>query len=347
MKNVTLFLLPAFALFACNKGTSKNSEVPPPVEGFLTPADLAPGNLYDPTESEVKSNLLNSVKLTARSKRNETINTSSSDQTVEIKKYLECIKTEYNVIKIKATKEVLVLDGTIDFGKCSAEMLAGQKETKINHYRYTSRFKMMLTCDNEDFSKFDGKPLGDISREFKPCLKSTTHGEFHHELIDQDTSFTMSGIALERKEKTYSAISTADGKPCVRKKSGNEWIFENGCIDVSRTIREIDKESGKDSARMGKEEFERYQFDGLRMKDDESSEWEWFSAGKILVTLGKWNGEVKFTDANLAPTFSLTNDKVTVTGTAGKTTVPLSMILTDPGARSLHKLVPKLRILGF
>jgi hypothetical protein len=346
MKHVTLLFLPAFAFFACNKGSSpKNSDVQSTFEGFLTPADLAPGNLYDPPQSEVKSNLESSEKLRASSKRNETADTSAHEQTPEQKKYLECMKTHYEAIKIKSTKEVLIIDGTIDFGKCTEEMLAGQKETKVNHYRYTSRIKMMLTCDNEDFSKFDGRPLGDISKEFKPCLKSTTHAEFNHELTDQDTSFTMGGFAIERKEKNYSALSTADGKPCVRKKSGNEWIFENGCIDVSRTVREIDKESGKDSARMGKEEFERYQFDGLRMKDDESS--EWFSAGKILVTLGKWNGEVKFTDANLAPTFSLTNDKVTVTGTAGKTTVPLSMILTDPGARSLHKLVPKLRILGF
>lgn len=225
----------------------------------------------------------------------------------------KCLESKYNFV-VHASGNKLGYSGEVDLTGCPEdENSSGRFKTETLSSRI--KYFMEFGCDGADFSKYNGKTISELVKELDnkdPCPNRTLTTTLTNMRVLSTVRYTVtSQPSYEVDSEITSAQAAPDGKAC-EEKVANGTIVHGPCIDID-LYRTTQKGGGKDSSSTS---FTRAEKVDIVANDDKTS--PFFRSGIIKYVHNNWSGQVKYSDANTPPTFTMTGGKDTITGSLGQ-----------------------------
>ncbi len=210
-----------------------------------------------------------------------------------------CMDQVVNSLKAKVIGRELYIDGELDFAPCLSAMSMPQ----ITYETLKIRFYTQVSCDDQDLSRYDGMGMKDLGKADLKCVK---------QMLTHEQTQTVSKIrfAFDGGEKiiesqSIHSLGTADQKACVKSINNGINTYQNTCELIER---ETQIEDGVPIA----VNYQKLAYRDLSWKESKSQ--TWYESGSIDLTVNDWTGQVQFTAADIAPTYTLKNGDLTASG---------------------------------
>jgi hypothetical protein len=270
-------------------------------DSFLTRSELAKGSkVYAITKAEAEATIKNEKDLYDDG-RPSAVQMTSDD----------CISRIVNSIPVKSYDSYIGMGAEADITVCAQQLFP----SNITAAPSILRIAFQWGCDNQDFSSFDGKTYGELAQSEDAVCTSSTKIETLLQI--KITLAATAGTKLNYEKQLFIGHATAEGKPCTSSIDGSELKHADGCLFTNRDLNSIYKVNGTSDPDEGAENFT--QLETSSLVSASGSDNVWFKSGTMKATFNNWTGDVTYTNANTAPTYSITNGTETATGSLGLT----------------------------
>lgn len=275
---------------------------------FLTAADLTPGTLYALPADDLASELDGeSSFFDQKPESDDPMDNDSS-----------CVEDTLGALKVEASGDRMTISGSLDLSTCLDGLLGGADASGLD-LALTMKMYVEAQCEGADLSMYDGQSITDIAdsaRDLDELCDGTFRMRNHlssHTVLSGSATFSGQTITLDTDTTSAAALQTADGGPCVRTVSGDEVTYEDSCVETTHEVNTRDRSNGTPSEKDGKDGLSVLRYVGLR--GTRAGEHPYFTGGAMEVTLQSWTGTMTYTDAETAPTWSMSDGTDTRTGT--------------------------------
>jgi hypothetical protein len=275
---------------------------------FLTAADLTPGTLYTMSAADLASELDDEGSFFDQ--RPESDDPTEDDSS--------CVEDALGALKVEASGDRMTISGSLDLSSCLDGLLGGADASGLD-LALTMKMYVEAQCEGADLSMYDGQSIIDIAdsaRDLDELCDGTFRMRNHlssRTVLSGSATFSGQTITLDTDTTSAAALQTTDGGPCVRTVSGDETTFEDGCVETTHEVNTRDRSNGMASEKDGKDGISVLRYVGLR--GTRAGEHPYFTGGAMEVTLQNWTGTMTYTDAETAPTWSMSDGTETQTGT--------------------------------
>ena len=272
-----------------------------PPDSFLTTAELTKG---------AKVNAMTKAEAETTIKNEKDLYDGGSPSTVQIKSD-DCISSIMNSIPLKSFGSYIGMGAEADITACAQELFP----SNITAAPSTLRIAFQWGCDNQDFSSFDGKTYGELALSQEAVCASST--KIDTLLQIKITLAATAGTKFNYEKQLFIGHSTAEGQPCTSTIDGSELKHADGCLFTNKDLDSIYKVNGTSDPDEGAEDFT--QLETSSLVSSSGSDNVWFKSGKMKATINNWTGDVTYSNATTAPTYSISNGTETATGSLGST----------------------------
>jgi hypothetical protein len=271
---------------------------------FLVSSDLVPGTSIETTSQSSMLEELGGISDLYANDPEEADTGAAEDEEDD------CVGDLMDQIKVKVSGDTMAVGAEIDLGSCMGEAAPeGIELTKAIMKMYFE-----FTCAGADLSAYDGKSFGDLEDETAApeCTSSGTLMNIEANMAMKGT-YTISGISVSVDSETRSVTFNggAGMKSCTETLADSTWTIADDCIVVERSIPVRSVVNGEEQP--GEERFTRLDFRGVTGPDDDTS--PWYATGTVDLAYNNWSGQVTYSGATTAPTYTLSNGFEQITGT--------------------------------
>lgn len=303
LTSVLAAIIATITLSSCGKKDEKSAVniTLLPADPFLAPAELAKGSKVNP---------LSKTEAEAKIKSEKDLYDDGNPSLVQLKKE-DCITSIMNSIPLKSYGSYIGMGAEADITGCAQESFGPE----VTAAPSTLRIAFQWGCDNQDFSSFDGKTYGELSQsEEAVCTTATKINSLLHVRM---ILAAKRGSDFDYEKRLFMGKATATGQPCTSAVDGTVLKHADGCFFTNRDVNSIYKVSGASKPEEGFEDFSQLETSNLVSANGSTN--VWFQSGKMKAILNNWTGEVTYSSATTAPTYSISNGPDTATGTIGST----------------------------
>lgn len=328
-----LFISALALITACGKPDITPSSLLT-ADSFITVGELSKGSRVNPiAKGEVASEL-------------NDVNDFYDDEPSKFAEFTEdddCVGKLMNEQKVTSYGAYVGVGVEIDVTQCFKEL---QKDPATKSLSVMLRLALQAGCDNQDFTSFDGKTMGEVAALDKSsCQNATQRNQLFNLRLLTKIKSSQDGVEYDGENIAYSVKATADGKPCTETVKLNALQITDGCLITERNFWSGMKVNGKPTDKEGTEDFTQLEMVGITSAAGDSN--AWYQSGKMKTTLNNWTGDVTYSSTTTPPTYSLTNGSETLTGSlrASRGTVGLGGIfssITPRVTESLRKAATEL-----
>jgi hypothetical protein len=300
-----------------------------PVTGaFLTAADLQPGALIALDEDDVSDNMDDEDEFMAVPPLPED---GADDATCLVRRFA-------GALKLAAAGDTASVGGrfTIDRDDFTACGLGAGFPAGVR-FSATGRLYTQLSCTGANLTALDGKALGEVFAQVATLVDACSGPATELRNIEQTVkvSGTVLGMAVDSQQHLIELAGSASATPCdFRVDAGQVHVGDN-CVVVNRGVNEKAKLNGQPTDDQGKEDHTRLEARGLVRPVDGRP--LWYSGGSMAVTMNDWSGEVRYTAANAAPTWTMRRGPESIDGTLPDPT-------DDDVANALRETPPRVAV---
>jgi hypothetical protein len=296
---VHLVIVLVFACGKVNTTASPKSTYAP--DSFLAVADISKGSKVN---TIVKANLDSEVKNISSFYDDDPTTDSNAD----------CVPKLMNKLTIKSYGSYIGVGAEIDITSCMSELF---NDPDIKVAPSSLRIAFQGGCDNEDFSKLDGKTFEDFDKmEGTGCLNATKLNELLNMKITMAGAGSKLGQNIAFESVSFLATATATMQPCTSTVSNEVRTHADGCLRTDRSVWSTYKINGTPGPLEGTEDFSQLESSGIVQAKGNNT---WYQSGKMKTTINNWTGEVAYRGTTTAPTYNMSNGSETATGSLNAT----------------------------
>ncbi|MBF0442871.1 MAG: hypothetical protein HQK54_13275 [Oligoflexales bacterium] len=120
------------------------------------------------------------------------------------------------------------------------------------------------------------------------------------------------GSELIAIEEISGTMKSSEAKDCTTKRNAKTDPFEveDSCTSFDKITLVKTDSFGSDVTKTTEVDFNHFVSKGIKYNADKA----WYSAGQYDVTINQWNGTVVYASDSTPPSYTLTGDKVTMSG---------------------------------
>lgn len=335
MLKFTMTAASILALAACGSGNNDdengNSMLPASV---VTAAMLEPGTLQAYDGDDVKTMLEGAGDDFADHSAADDNRDAGNDK---------CFNDKMNELKFEAKGAEMRLSGEVDLSSC--QLTIYQEDARFKDADFTDfvsvykiKVSSYISCSGQDLSKYNGKTFVEVA-DVSECNTDGTSVTIRSETTTSSSlKATIKNVELNGAKVIYtvdeestdaSVTRMANGNPCTATVTGATVRWADGCSDISRNVTTKGKRGYQGSEaqdeNIGKAEYERYEYVGLKGAANVTS--LWYTAGQMNVTLNDWTGIVRYSSATAEPIFEMKKGTETVTGTIKAPTIDAKALM--------------------
>lgn len=323
------------SFYGCGEDDSKGNDSMIQLTGtFLTQADLAPPNASELLAFNESSDLVEAFadnRDMFQNEKPEEKEEEEEEDSSDVGDQLEaCTKQLENAALTADSQGNFSFGWEFDLAKCFAQAasntnpLGSDSETESASIQLNftkAKFKVFIRgqCPGTDLSSLNGKPIISITELGQSEVCSTANEpQSLMTNIETHVGFKVTGeffgqaIIRESESITreYTGNPTFDG-PCTGTQTSPEVQTQTaGCtkIKIVDNIKSTNNDAPDEAD--GKKSYFSAVFSELTGPKDS----EWYTSGTAEVTAGAWKGQVTYTDATTPPTYEMTKDGQSKTG---------------------------------
>jgi|GEM_PF-1559871 len=279
--NSVLIIFTTLIFVACDneeKADLGNSGTAPTSRPFLASTDLQPPGRLPTISAEAIGQVIN--RQSAFFPKSVTQTASSGEN---------CTQQVFRIIKVKATKELLIAEGTSSVSECTTGP-AGQTQT---YKKAELRAFAQVSCSGKDLSSFNGKSLSDLGQLKSIC----TNGSFSSSTkLTGDIEFEVgTGLKVSAQIVYKSGLFQENGSACSVT-TGASGVEYSACVatEVNEFIGATATgtlPNGVRAADLLPSSYAKFSSEGLKASSEDAAQ---YSAGKVSFQLNNWKGTTSF-----------------------------------------------------
>ena len=307
LKTSRLIILTAITTSFSHCGKKDSDESSPK----QSDADAAAGEFLSPDDLKMTANVSTLSTFDVKSKLETALNFYDHNPKPSAQ---DCYTNLLNSSTVSASASMIEFHAGLDATACFQQSM--KSSTAILTVNSAKVYvAASLGFDGSDLSQYNGKTFSEILNKTSSaatCDHATTISKMMKLKLSVDVSGTVGTSTVTMKIMGYQSNSTADLKPCTAKLAGDVATFNDGCLEVSRTVTTEARVDGKPSSSEGKEDGMSLTYRGLQSAKGHNT---WYKGGSMDVILNGWTGAVTYTSPTTAPTYKLAKAGQTVSGT--------------------------------
>jgi hypothetical protein len=247
----------------------------------------------------------------------------------------DCISKLMNKLTIKSYGSYIGVGAEVDITSCISDFL---NDPDIKGAPSSLRIAFQGGCDNEDFSKLDGKTFEEFEKmDSNGCLNATKLTELLNVKMTMAATGSKFGQSISLEFVSYLATATANMQPCTATVSNGVATYADGCLRTDRNVQSTYKINGTPSPLEGTEDFSQLESSSIVQAKGDNT---WYQSGKMKTTLNNWTGDVTYRGTTTAPTYNMGNGSETATGSLSSTrTVASPSIVNQITQYTLDRMV--------
>lgn len=295
-------------LWSCGDSSTKNDS---PTTSKKVSSPFLEFSQFDPP-SATNAKILTSSQVLAKIHGNSDLMDDTPDDDSD-----EC-SDEILGATLSAEDDKLTYGVDLDLSACFEKVFAKDlTDFDLVALKVLFKFYFEIQCDGADLSSYDGQSFKDVSEaedDIVGCEDATTGSTLSH----TQSTFEMTiksqkepFVEIERKTLTLSIDSGPKGKACLSTRSGDLSTGEDGCLSISKDTFQSSKVDGEADDDEGKVHYSKIVKNALVSAKGDN---RWYTGGAMKVTFDNWTGDVTYTDATTAPTFTITDGTETENG---------------------------------